>query len=78
MPMTPNNPIEAQAVWFSRPRRAELRAESVLPPGSDHVRVQTLASALSHGTERLVYRGEVPTDLPLDLPTLRGTFRFPI
>ncbi len=78
MTITPNNVIEAQAVWFAAPRRAELRAESVPPPGSGHVRVQTLASALSHGTERLVNRGEVPADLPLDLPTLRGTFRFPI
>ncbi len=76
--ITPNNVIEAQAVWFAAPRRAELRAESVPPPGSGHVRVQTLVSALSHGTERLVYRGEVPADLPLDLPMLRGTFRFPI
>jgi 2-desacetyl-2-hydroxyethyl bacteriochlorophyllide A dehydrogenase len=26
----------------------------------------------------LVYRGEVPEDLPLDLPTLRGSYAFPI
>jgi 2-desacetyl-2-hydroxyethyl bacteriochlorophyllide A dehydrogenase len=26
----------------------------------------------------LVYRGEVPSDLPLDLPTLAGSFGFPI
>src|SRR3712207_6589268 len=26
----------------------------------------------------LVYRGEVPTDLPLDLPTLAGDYAFPI
>jgi threonine dehydrogenase-like Zn-dependent dehydrogenase len=26
----------------------------------------------------LVYRGEVPPDLPLDLPTLAGSFRYPI
>jgi len=30
------------------------------------------------GTEMLVYRGEVPEDLPLDLPTLRGGYGFPI
>jgi 2-desacetyl-2-hydroxyethyl bacteriochlorophyllide A dehydrogenase len=40
--------------------------------------VKTIASAISHGTEMLVYRGEVPTDLPLDLPTLAGDFSFPI
>jgi len=26
----------------------------------------------------LVYRGQIPADLPLDLPTLRGSFAFPI
>lgn len=70
--------LPAQAVWFSAPRTVELRTESVPPPGPGQVRVQTIASALSHGTERLVYRGEVPADLPLDLPTLTGSFGFPI
>lgn len=68
----------AQALWFSAPRTVELRAESVPPPGPGLVRVQTIASAVSQGTERLVYRGEVPPDLPLDLPTLAGSFGFPI
>jgi 2-desacetyl-2-hydroxyethyl bacteriochlorophyllide A dehydrogenase len=42
------------------------------------VRVQAIASGISHGTEMLVYRGQVPTALELDLPTLRGAFSFPI
>ena len=42
------------------------------------MRVRAAASALSQGTEMLVYRGEVPADLPLDLPTLAGSFGFPI
>jgi len=40
--------------------------------------VKTIASAISHGTEMLVYRGEVQADLSLDLPTLAGSFSFPI
>lgn len=48
------------------------------PPGPGQIRVRALASAISHGTERLVYRGEVPADLPLDLPTLAGGYGFPI
>lgn len=76
--MTRAEPITAQAVWFAAPRRAELRAQIVPSPGPGEVRVQAIASALSHGTERLVYRGEVPADLPLDLPTLEGSFAFPI
>src|SRR5205085_942005 len=40
--------------------------------------VEAIASAISHGTEMLVFRGQVPGDLQLDLPTLRGGFDFPI
>lgn len=42
------------------PGRAELRSRVLppLPPG--HVRVRTLHSAISRGTEGLVWRGEVP------------------
>ena len=42
------------------------------------VRVRAALSAISHGTEMLVYRGQVPPELALDLPTLRGSFAFPI
>jgi 2-desacetyl-2-hydroxyethyl bacteriochlorophyllide A dehydrogenase len=52
--------------------------ETVPPPGPGEVRVEAIASAVSSGTELLVYRGEVPGDLPLDLPTLRGSYAFPI
>jgi 2-desacetyl-2-hydroxyethyl bacteriochlorophyllide A dehydrogenase len=70
--------LEARALWFTAPRTAELRPERVPPPGPGEVRIKTIASAISHGTEMLVYRGEVPADLPLDLPTLAGDFSFPI
>jgi 2-desacetyl-2-hydroxyethyl bacteriochlorophyllide A dehydrogenase len=68
----------ARSLWFTAPRTAELREEAVPPPGPGEVRVETVASAVSAGTEMLVYRGEVPQDLPLDLPTLRGGYAFPI
>ena len=70
--------VEAQALWLNAPRSHEFRREIVPPPGSGEVRVRTIASALSQGTELLVYRGQVPPDLPLDLPTLAGSFAFPI
>ncbi len=65
-------------MWFGAPRACELRAETVLPPGPGEVRVRAVASAISGGTEMLVYRGETPEDLPLDLPTLAGGYGFPI
>jgi 2-desacetyl-2-hydroxyethyl bacteriochlorophyllide A dehydrogenase len=65
-------------VWFPRAREVELRPESSPEIGPKDVRVRALASALSHGTEMLVYRGEAPRDLALDLPTLDGSYAFPI
>jgi 2-desacetyl-2-hydroxyethyl bacteriochlorophyllide A dehydrogenase len=70
--------LEGCALWFTAPRASELRRESVPVPERDEVRIRSTASALSQGTEMLVYRGQVPGDLPLDLPTLAGSFGFPI
>lgn len=68
----------ASAVWFPRERTVEIRPETLSHPRADEVRVRAAASAISHGTEMLVYRGQVPPELNLDLPTLRGSFRFPV
>ena len=70
--------LKTRALWLSAPRTAELREETVPSPGPGEIRVETIASAVSAGTELLVYRGEVPQDLPLDLPTLAGRYAFPI
>jgi 2-desacetyl-2-hydroxyethyl bacteriochlorophyllide A dehydrogenase len=70
--------LDARAVWFAAPRTAELRRERVPPPGPGEVRVRSVVSAISHGTEILVYRGEVPEGTALDLPTFAGDFSFPI
>ena len=78
MPSEAAPELKAKALWFTAPRTAELREETVPPPGAGEVRIETTASAVSAGTEMLVYRGEVPRDLPLDLPTLEGSYAFPI
>ena len=70
--------IEARALWFTAPRKAALYTETVASPGPGEVRVESTDSAVSAGTEMLVYRGEVPQDLPLDLPTFVGSYDFPI
>ena len=75
---SPEGSLEARALWFTAPRTVEFRPEKVPSPEPGEVRVQAVVSAISHGTEMLVYRGEVPTDLPLDLPTLAGDYAFPI
>lgn len=68
----------ATSVWFAQPGRVELRRETLPEVGPEDVRIHTLVSALSHGTEMLVYQGQVPPTLDLDLPTLQGSFQFPI
>jgi 2-desacetyl-2-hydroxyethyl bacteriochlorophyllide A dehydrogenase len=70
--------LTARALWLTGPRHPEFREEQMPPPGPGEVRVRAIASALSQGTEMLVYRGQVPAGLPLDLPTLAGSFAFPI
>lgn len=70
----------ALSLWFSAPRTTELRERPARSPRANEVRVRALCSAISHGTEMLVYRGEVPRDLQLDLmiPTMEGSYGFPI
>lgn len=68
----------AAAVWFPRARAVEVREERVPGPGPGQIRVKAVLSALSHGTERLVYRGEVDRELALDLPSLAGGYGFPV
>ncbi|MEX2046990.1 MAG: zinc-binding alcohol dehydrogenase [Chloroflexota bacterium] len=70
--------VTARGVWFPRAREVELREETLRGPGPGEVRVHAVASGLSHGTEMLVFRGEAPADLTLDLPTLAGSYGFPI
>ena len=70
----------AVSIWFSAPRTVELRAENARVPGAGEVRVEALYSGISHGSEMMVYRGEVPPELELDssLATLQGSFNFPV
>lgn len=73
-----SGPSGAEALWFDGPRSAEVVSGKSSVPGPGEVRVEAWFSGISAGTEMLVYRGEVPEGLPLDLPTLEGSFGFPI
>jgi len=50
----------AEACWLAEPGRAEIRREPLRAPGSGEALVRTLHTAVSRGTEALVFRGEVP------------------
>lgn len=61
MTSTPNSTTTvAQACWTVAPGRAEIRDELLPPLASNEVRVRTLHTGVSRGTEGLVFRGEVP------------------
>jgi 2-desacetyl-2-hydroxyethyl bacteriochlorophyllide A dehydrogenase len=70
--------LSARAVWFSAPRQVELRSEAIGEPGPGQALVRAELSAISAGSELLVYRGEAPPDLPPDLPTVAGSFGLPV
>lgn len=53
--------MEERAFWV-RPGFGEIRPADVPDPGVGEVRVRTLRSAISRGTELLVFRGGVPRD----------------
>lgn len=69
-----------RALYFTAPRSLALRATQAVPPGAGQVRVRTLASAISPGTEMLIYKGEAPPDLAADdtLAALSGALAFPL
>jgi len=70
----------SNTVTFTAPRQVELRQESLPALGADCVLVETICSAISAGTEMLVYRGQFPREVDsvdsissgLDYPTAYG------
>jgi threonine dehydrogenase-like Zn-dependent dehydrogenase len=50
----------ARAFWVTKPGHAEIRESELPPPQPGEVRVRTLYSGISRGTESLVFHGEVP------------------
>jgi len=52
--------VKRKTVYFTAPRQVELREESLPVLGENDVLVETVCSAISAGTEMLVYRGQFP------------------
>jgi 2-desacetyl-2-hydroxyethyl bacteriochlorophyllide A dehydrogenase len=69
-----------RTVYFTAPGQVELREESLPAPASDQVLVETVCSAISPGTEMLVYRGQFPQDIPVDeaFSGMEGKFSYPL
>jgi threonine dehydrogenase-like Zn-dependent dehydrogenase len=71
--------LPARALFHTAPRCVEIRELPAPRPAVGEVLVRTTRSGISGGTERLVYRGEVPADFALDdtIDALTGTFSYP-
>lgn len=68
------------ALWYRGPKKVELREEVIPPPGAGEVRVKTLYSAISRGTEALVFGGRIPEGEfeRMRAPFMAGDFPFPV
>jgi threonine dehydrogenase-like Zn-dependent dehydrogenase len=63
---------EARALWITGSGESKLRSEPLAAPQADEVLVRAHYSALSRGTETLVFRGEVP---PSEYQRMRAPFQ---
>lgn len=71
--------MKRKTLYFTAPGQVELREETLPAPGADEVLVETICSAISAGTEMLIYQGRFPRDLETDtnISSLRGGFKYP-
>jgi 2-desacetyl-2-hydroxyethyl bacteriochlorophyllide A dehydrogenase len=67
-------------LYFTAPEQVEVQEEKLPDLAPGQVLVETDLSAISPGTELLVYRGEFPRDQPVDscIPGLEGDFQYPL
>jgi 2-desacetyl-2-hydroxyethyl bacteriochlorophyllide A dehydrogenase len=71
--------MDVRSVWFTGPRVAEVRPESIDSQiGPTSLLVKSEVSLISTGTELNVFRGRVATPREVALPMMRGEFPFPI
>lgn len=72
--------MKRKTLYFTAPRQLELHEETLPALGADDVLVETVCSAISAGTEMLIYQGRFPRDLETDsvISTLRGGFKYPL
>lgn len=64
--------LQSLAFWIASPGRGELRSEMLPTPGAGEIRIKTLYSGVSRGTESLVFGGHVP---PGEYERMRAPFQ---
>lgn len=66
------NSNNATAFWITATMQSEIRPVVLPPCTEDQVRIRTLFTAISRGTESLVYKGKVP---PTEYERMRAPFQ---
>ena len=59
--------MKSQQLWFTEPYTIEIREQALQSLQADQVLVGSLYSAISAGTEMLVYKGQIPNTMTLDM-----------
>jgi 2-desacetyl-2-hydroxyethyl bacteriochlorophyllide A dehydrogenase len=72
--------MKRESLFFTAPCQVEVREELLPDPGPEQVWVQTLVSAISPGTETLIYRGQFPAEMAVDasISALPGSLQYPL
>lgn len=72
--------LTRRIVTFPAPQQVEVAEEPLRAPESGEVQARTTLSAISPGTERLIYRGNVPSETAADpsIDALTGGLAFPL
>lgn len=70
----------SQSLWYVAPERVEIRSETLGSLPKNSVQVRTLFSALSRGTESLVFKGLIPESeyIRMGAPFMGGKLPFPV
>ena len=76
----PDRRAEATAFWITGPGEGRLQDEPLRPRAPDELLLRTLRSAVSKGTELLVFGNRVPRDQYqlMACPHMAGSFPFPV
>ena len=72
--------MKRQSLLFKAPFEIDIVEEKQPEPAAAEVLIQTRHSAISHGTEMLIYRGLFPADTTVDetIPELNRPLRYPL
>lgn len=72
--------MNRKTLYFTAPHEVEVREETLPALGPEDILVETVCSAISAGTEMLIYQGRFPRDIETDstIPSLRSGFNYPL